>query len=462
MGTPVDDCGRSKLVPKPGLQTKGEERTALLQKNVIVAFVLQGGTSLLSIYLVRLSLEYLGKQDYGIWVTIGSVITWFQVFEIGLTDGLRNRLSVCLAQNDFEYGRKYLSTTYALMTILSVGLFILLAFGAWLVDWGVILGAPMEMSDLLRDVALLLLGTFCLRTTVNIITTVYSADQRPAFNSVLTFLSTLVSTVATYVALRLSDGSLVIMSLISGMPLIILSLALTLYAYNSRYLKMAPSLKFVDWKLSPDILSLSGRFFLLQIAAIILFTTQNVIITQLFGPEEVTPYNIAFRYFVIVGIIFRIAYGPIWSAVTHAYSTADLDWIRKTIRKAIYVWIATIPVVMSLIIFSESLYRIWIADQVQVPIPLTILMGIFTLQSGWNNIFSFFLNGISKIRLQLTLSFSAALINIPLSIILARDFDMGTGGVILATILCLFPATVMQPIQYLRIMKGQARGIYNK
>lgn len=118
--------------------------------------------------------------------------------------------------------------------------------------------------------------------------------------------------------------------------------------------------------------------------------------------------------------------------------------------------------VLVLIAVSHPVYRLLAGNTVEIPWVLTFLMGLFTIQSGWNNIYSFFLNGISKIRLQVILAVLAALANIPLSIFLAGHLGLGSSGVILATILCLFPLSIVQPIQYSKLIGGTATGIFNK
>jgi Na+-driven multidrug efflux pump len=111
---------------------------------------------------------------------------------------------------------------------------------------------------------------------------------------------------------------------------------------------------------------------------------------------------------------------------------------------------------------SDFVYRIWIGDNIQIPFSLSVAMGIFIIVSNWNNIFAFFVNGIGKIRLQFYFSIFAALINIPLSIFLAKSLNMGITGVITATIICIGFASIWAPIQYKKIISGTAQGIWNK
>ena len=55
-----------------------------------------------NLFLVPLTINYINPLQYGIWITISSIITWMSFFDIGLGNGLRNKLAQCLAINDFE------------------------------------------------------------------------------------------------------------------------------------------------------------------------------------------------------------------------------------------------------------------------------------------------------------------------------------------------------------------------
>ena len=101
--------------------------------------------------------------------------------------------------------------------------------------------------------------------------------------------------------------------------------------FNSNYKLLKPSFKFVQFKHVNDLTSLGIKFFVLQVASVVIFTTDNLIITQLFGPAQVAPYSIALKYFNIAQMGFSIIITPFWSAFTEAYAKNDFGWIRNII-----------------------------------------------------------------------------------------------------------------------------------
>ena len=75
--------------------------------------------------------------------------------------------------------------------------------------------------------------------------------------------------------------------------------------------------------------------------------------------------------------------------------------------------------------------------------------------------FTIFLNGIGKIKLQAFQSLIVALINIPISFLLAKT-SLGVNGVIISTIICFIPSVILAPIQYHKLIKNNAQGLWNE
>ena len=69
---------------------KGDTRSVKAKKNIIVSGFIKGADMLVYLLLVPLTLGYLNAYEYGIWLTLNSLLTWIDSFDIGLGNGLRN------------------------------------------------------------------------------------------------------------------------------------------------------------------------------------------------------------------------------------------------------------------------------------------------------------------------------------------------------------------------------------
>ena len=109
-----------------GFLSKGSERTLKAKKNVLMMMLYKGGSILIGLLLVPMTIGYVDSENYGIWLTLSSMIAWMSFFDIGINNGLKNKLAEALATKNYELGRKYVSTTYAILTIIFIPLMLVL------------------------------------------------------------------------------------------------------------------------------------------------------------------------------------------------------------------------------------------------------------------------------------------------------------------------------------------------
>lgn len=442
--------------------TQGHERSLKAKKNIIASFGLKGISVSVGFLLVPMTLNYLDVAQYGLWLTISSIVGWFGFFDIGLGNGLRNKLAEALARKDYPLAKTYVSTTYVILSIIIGGVYLLFLFINPFLDWTKLLNTSPQLGAELSQIVLAVTTFFVLRFVLQLIGVILMADQRPAVNNSFAALGNLIALVAIFIITRVSKGNLLYVSLIfSAAPVMVLTVASFCY-FNGQYSFLRPNMKYVSLKYFKSLAGLGGRFFVIQIACLIMFSTDNMIIAQVIGPAGVAPYNIAFKYFGISIMIFTTIVTPFWSATTEAFVQRDILWIKNTVKKLLIVWVLVVLGTIVLLAVSNVFYTFWLGDKVKIPFLLSLFMMLYVVIINWNNIFAFFLNGIGKIRLQLYYGIFVAILNIPLSIIFAKQFNLGSAGVLLATCLCLFSGSILAPLQYYKIINNKARGIWAK
>lgn len=406
-----------------------------------------------------MTLSYLNPYEYGIWLTLSSILTWVYIFDIGLGNGLRNKLTEALALKDLKLARIYVSTTFFSLLILVTTIYLLfLVLQPWM-NWNLILNVDTQKVQNLSSVVIIVFTFFCASFVFRFVGNIYMAYQQPAINDLLSLIANVVSLILIYLCTLFTEGSLEKIAIIySAAPVLIFLLAYPVTFWKLKEIR--PSISWVRFGYLRELMSLGVQFFIIQIVCLVLFMTSNLIITQMFGPESVTPYNIAFKYFSLVNIGFTIIITPIWSAITDAYANKDLIWIRQTMRKLIGVWLAGIALTVIMVFISNYVYEIWIGDEVHIPFILSALCGLYVSISNWNNIFAYFINGVGKVRLQLYSSIISGVVFFPLAYCFGST--LGIAGVLLALCVCLLPSAIWSPIQYWKIVTSKATGIWIK
>lgn len=437
-------------------------RSLKAKKNIVLLFAFSLVNFVSILILVPLTLKYLGPVEYGVWLTISSVLTWFSFLDFGIGNGLRNKLSEAFAANSLEKAKTFISTAYVIFGGGIVVVWIIFFAIYKLINWSKIFNSPAYLTSELNLLIAIVFFLFSLQLLLKLIYSVNQADQRPALNGFISASSNIFSVLFLLILYKTSERNLVVLGTgLSVVPVVILILA-TIVLFVKVYSKVSPAIKYVRMDHSKDLVKLGTQFFVIQIAGLIVFATDNLIITQLFGPSDVTVYNIAYKLFYFVPLFFNIILTPFWSAYTEAYIKEDFQWIRNSVTKILKIWLLLSLGVVLMVIFSGTIYEIWVGDQIYIPFRLSLVMGVFVIFSNWNNIFAYFINGTGKIRLQLYNSIFVAVINIPLSVYFAKNLGFGITGVMIATCLCVAVGSIWAPIQYSKIINKKAMGIWAK
>ncbi|KAF2325916.1 MAG: MATE family efflux transporter [Flavobacterium nitrogenifigens] len=438
------------------------KRNKNILKHIGWSFFFKIGTIAISFILIPITIDYLDTDNYGVWLTLSSFISWFSFFDIGLGNGLRNKFTEAKANNNYEIAKAYVSSAY--FTIGAISLFIVLVFFILnqFIDWTLVFNTKESLSGDLSVLLPIIFAFFGLQLVSKLIVTIYQADQHHSIEGKIQFFSQLLSLIVIWLLTKTNRSSLLLFgSLISAIPVVIL-LIFNFISFNTTYLAFKPEFKLWKREHLNDISNLGFKFFIVQIASLVLFSSDNFIIIKLFGPEDVVKYNLAFKYFSIVTMGYTILLTPFWSSFTEAYVKKDFIWIRRTVSTVQKIWLL-VPILLLIMIFiSKWFYNFWIGNNIEIPLNLSLSMALFVLMMTFNMIYVNFINGVGKIKLQLYTSIITMIINIPLSIFFGKYLGWGPSGVVLATCCSLIYAIILRPLQYFKIINNTAKGIWNK
>ncbi|WP_031443974.1 lipopolysaccharide biosynthesis protein [Arenibacter algicola] len=437
-------------------------RTKNIVKHIGWSLFYKIGSIIANFLLVPLTINYLDTENYGIWLTLSSFISWFSFFDIGLGNGLRNKFAEAKTLGNYKDAQAFVSTAYFTIGTISMFLFLVLILINPLINWAALFNTQEILQDELSLLLPIIFGFFALQLVVKLITSIYQADQNHSIQGKIQFFGQVLLLLVIFLLTKTDQSSLLIFgSIFSALPVLIL-IGLNFFAFNTTFKAFKP--KFSLWKQEylKEITGLGFKFFVVQIAVMVLFSTDNFIISRLFGPEEVVPYNVAFKYFSIVTMAYTIIITPYWSSFTEAYAKKDFEWIKKSVSNIQKIWLS-IPVgLVGMIFLADWFYEFWVGDKVKVSMQLSLAMAFFVVLLTFNMIYVNFINGVGKIKLQLITSLISMSINIPLSIYLGKYLGWGSTGVILATCFSLGYSLILRPIQYYKLINNTAKGIWNK
>jgi len=440
--------------------SQGHARSIKAKKNVLGLLTIKGSGIAISFFLVPLTINYVEPMQYGIWITLSSLVAWLNYFDIGFGHGLRNKFSEALANGETEKARIYVSTTYFSMGAVIGLMFILFFIINPFLNWANILNTKPEMASELSMLALMVFVFFCLQFVFQLLSTILTANHEPAKASLLQTLGSFISLLIIYVLTKTTEGNLLYLgAVLSATPVIVMGIA-SIWFYKTSYKEFSPSFRLFKLGYVRDLMGLGIQFFIINISFLVMLNTDNIVITQLLGPEKVTVFNVAYKLFTMISMIFLLIATPLWSAYTDAYTKGDFDWIKRTLKNVQKIWLLLGVLSIGVLFISPWLFKMWLGNTVHVPFTLSIALTTYVISYIWMSIFAFLLNGMGKIRLQLYVASIVALIYIPLVIYFGKILGL-EGITYLSTVFFIFTGTIYW-VQTKKILNRTAVGLWNK
>ena len=432
-------------------------------KQVFIALILKGASVALNLLLVPLYIQFLGQERYGVWVTLIASANWIIFMDIGIGNGMRNKLSEALALGDFDAAREYVSTAYIALgaIVVSIALLAVSLFG--FLNFPAIFNTTVIDAHQLKVGVLIVVLSIIFNFLLSLTNAVLNALQKNSFIS----LGLIIGNFLMLLVFLLFSNSIAMesrflfvakwysLSLMAGSIL----LSYFTFKYNPR---LIPSFRFFDKNKIRSIANLGGRFFILEISVVVVLTTDSLIISQLYGAAEVTPYYVTQKIFQVATILASILVQPLWSASTEAFSKGDVDWIKNKLKFLLKVFVGYVVLVLGLILFFQPIKNIWVGETVVVPESLKWFMGLYVVLWFWNNIFNKVLNGLSVLYTQILVAVVGIVINIPLCFLFAKTFNMGLSGIVMGAIIILIIAACIYPVQSYLLLENKAKGIWAK
>lgn len=431
------------------------DRNKILKKNISLGLIFKVFGMALSYISVPIVLNFLGEKNYGVWITLFSILSWIYTFDVGIGNGLKIRLSEAFSKKDDLLAKEYISTAYILIFAISIFLILIGSIGIFSLNFPEMLNIDFLRNSYLQKVVFI---SFIF-TTSNFVIGLYKqllfANHQSAFINLTNVLLQSIVILSLIVANYYFESSLLIVAFVYGIANLITSVVFTFFFFRKK-MDLFPQFKYFKRRRIKDITGLGIDFFIIQLCIIVIFTTDNLIITKLLGPEIVTPYSLVNQLFQVIIVFWYLLSAPLTPLYTDAFIKNDIGWIKSTIKRLNKLFIFVILIIVVAIFIGKSVIDIWIGKELIFPPYLFLFFGFFVLVRIYSDLYMSFLNAIGKLKWQLYLSIFGAVVNIPLSVLFVKTFEFGSSGVILATCLSLLMLAVLMPYQtYLELKRRE-------
>jgi O-antigen/teichoic acid export membrane protein len=435
-------------------------RSKVVLKNFVISGFVKVAGIVLSFATLPITLKYLSRDEYGVWLTIYSMMAWLTYFDGGLGSGLRNRIGEAMAKKEVSKIQSYISTSYfILLCTIAILIPCFYLFNLWF-SWSDFLGVSDKYTHGFNNVILTIFVLFCLQFVFKLIDNILIADQKSGEADMLNIVGSASSLLTFYLLSSRFEGSLLLLGTIFiGLPFIV-NLVYSLFLFFTRYRDVRPSLRLVNLSYYKDLMTLGSKFFIIQMTSLVTLGFTNVLILKTLGSGDVVVYNIAYKYFSITLLFFSIVTNSLYGSLNESYFKGDINWIKGAIKNAKVLRTLIILGIAVMVASSKVVYSLWIGPSIQVPWSVSILLGSYFAIIIWVSVYATFISSIGKVKLASYVGILNALTYFPLAIGLANYFVIQ--GLIIAQILLVASGLYWLPMQYRKLTNLNAEGVWNK
>lgn len=364
-----------------GLDAHRRERDRRLRLNVAVGLAGRGVNAFIALASVPVLLRLLGADRYGIYVTITAAMGWLQLGILGAGKGLVNTLVAAHSRGDEADARRFLWSFWAGLggVVAATGAALAAAFQH--LPWSAVFPAPAGVGGgevpgaVAVSVAFTLLAL--LLSPIGYVLSAYQDERKNAVWTVLRNAAVLGALIAVLVLG--SARSLPWVAAVAGLAALAANSASFLWLLSLDKPFLRPRAGDIRWSYLRRALGASAVFFAIDVAGILVYQTDKLLVLQFDGARPVAQFELASIGFLLAQSVFGVVLLPMWPALGDAVRRGDLPWARRAISRLVagsLLWMSAV-LVLELAVGPPAI-RLWTGDAGVVPSrPLLAWVGAY-------------------------------------------------------------------------------------
>ena len=316
-------------------------------------------TGVCSLAQVPLAIGCLGKEAFGLWMTLTAVVAAMAVADMGLSMGLQNRLADAFGRDQPEEVRQAWKTGTLMLAGVALVILGIAVPCCWLVDWAKLFKvADPQVAQSAPTCLAIMLAAFGVGLPL-------TTAHRLALAVQLGWMANLKSSVQAIITLALvalaawRHLDLAAFLLVVAVPPALANLLLLILLRRKLGWHVRPAPPF-SRIVANQIAGKNLLFALPQLGSTALAVVPSILLSSQLGAVSVTPWNLMQRLLSLPPQVQQMFLAPLWPAYTEANARGDLDWVRATYRRSLWLslWVAVLPI-LSFALWGRWALALW-------------------------------------------------------------------------------------------------------
>ncbi len=426
-----------------------------LAKNIFSNWAGAGVAAVVGFFMSPFLVHTLGKDSYGVWVLISSVIAYANFFDAGMKQSLAKYLPKYYAKGDYDNLNRVINSSLFIYIIVSaITVIFTIVLSIYFTDLFEV--PPALFHSVKMAVIFIGLGQafIFIFLPISALGPFHRYDIVNAFGIVVSIV-----VAALFYVLLINGYGIQSMALVSFTTGVI-----SLVGRRIIQQKLIPqiklSVKYIDRSHIRTLLNYGSISFFIVISWLIIFNTANTIIGIFISTSAVAIYSIAGLVITYLRVIISSIGVPLVPTISHLESNADYNEIRGLYGKlSNYLFYLTSCMCVGILFFIDDFINLWMGpgfeQTIEIVYILIIPASIYLPQVMANSI----LLGLNKHKLLLKILVTEAVSNIVLSLILLQKwgiYGVAYGTIIPQLIIYMF----IYPVLFNKVIKGDVKIFY--
>lgn len=332
-----------------------------------------------SLILIPLTLNYITKPEYGVFVIIGDLLTWFVTANLGITTVFNAKGSHLIGSKNYLKLNKVFNTTLFSQIISST---LLIFVGFYLCYNPEIL---FDTSDLVEDVKLVILILFCgffIQYNTQPLNSLLISDKQIHIDNYLKLGLILIQASITIILL-MNDFKLLSLAISSFISNVIIA-AVTWYRVIKKFPQISISIMHWESYMVKFLLKHGIWFTLGSIAGLLLTRTDSFLIGKFISLSTVTFFAINYKLYQISEKLHAIIFNTLRPYFAQVYGKKDFTVLKYMFNISFFISFLLAFLLGSLVyFFSEIFIFYWVGESFYLGKTINILLCMnFIIQSS--------------------------------------------------------------------------------
>jgi len=329
---------------------RGRDRYRRIARSALAALSQKFLTVTLGLVTVPVTINYLGKEQFGLWMLITSLVSWLQLSDVGVTGGLLNSIAEADGKDEREKISRYIKAALLFLSGVAGVVGVLAFIAAPLIPWSSVLSTDdatilnLAPYTFMASAAMYLitLPLTVAATTLRALQRGYIADwiltSGAVISALLLFLAVYAKLSVPYLVIAQSSGQL-----LAAMVMICM---LARYVDNLSW----SNLEF-DKAVFRRVAHSSVPLVLLQVGGLLVNELIAVIVAQTESLRAVSDYYLLQRIYIFILTVGGGLILGFYPALREAFERHDYQWVKIATVRMIAIRVGGVTLVGLSLIF---------------------------------------------------------------------------------------------------------------